>query len=53
MTGVDISEAMLAEARKKVVLLPETSITLECGDVFALRFASGEFDVTVVTPLFH
>jgi ubiquinone/menaquinone biosynthesis C-methylase UbiE len=54
VTGVDISEAMLAEARRKAtVFSSETSLALERGDVFALRFMDGEFDVALVMRLFH
>lgn len=54
LTGVDISDAMLQEAGKKLGLLPKAADTrLERGDVFALKFGDGEFDATVVWRLFH
>ncbi|HKQ03913.1 MAG TPA: class I SAM-dependent methyltransferase [Blastocatellia bacterium] len=54
LVGVDISKAMLEEAREKLVFLSsETSVRLECGDVFSLRFTDNEFEVTLVCRLFH
>ena len=52
--GVDISDEMLAEAAKKVSEIPsKPDISLERGDVFALRFHDLEFDVVVVVRLLH
>ena len=54
LIGVDISEEMLSEARKKVPLRPASTTTqLERGDVFALRFNTGQFDTAIVCRLFH
>lgn len=54
LTGVDISDAMLVEAGKKVPLLPPgVRASLEQGDVFALRFADQSFDTVLVSRLFH
>lgn len=54
ITGVDISEEMLNEARKKLTFLPkETTVLLERGDVFNLRFADAEFDLVIVFRLLH
>jgi len=54
VTGVDISEHMLEEARKNMARLsPGTVLRLERGDVFALRFGNGEFNVAVVWRLLH
>jgi len=54
LTGVDISEEMLNEARKKIHLLPQTAtVQLEQGDVFALRFEDFEFEAVIVMRLFH
>lgn len=52
--GVDISEHMLNEARSKERLGPEgATTTLERGDVVALSYPTGFFDVTIVCRLFH
>jgi ubiquinone/menaquinone biosynthesis C-methylase UbiE len=54
LTGIDISKDMLEEARKKLPLLPSTtSVALEIGDLFRLRFTDAHFDVAVVWRLFH
>ena len=54
LTGVDISEHMLIEARRKANLLsPETVLTLETGDVFALKYPDRSFQATIVWRLFH
>lgn len=54
LVGVDISEEMLKEARKKLTMLsPQTTARFEYGDIFALRFADATFDVTIVWRLFH
>ena len=54
LTGVDVSEEMLTEARKKLPLLPKhTTVSLERGDVFELRFAGAQFDLTIVCRLLH
>jgi len=52
--GVDISEEMLAEARRKLsLLLPLVSVRLEQGDVFDLPFGDCAFDTVIVFRLFH
>jgi len=54
LTGVDISEHMLTEARRRVgQLSPAATVTLETGDVFALKYPDRFFDVTIVWRLFH
>ena len=54
LVGIDISEEMLNEARKKLSLMPQdTVVVLECGDVFNLPFGQSEFDVTIVWRLLH
>lgn len=54
LTGIDISEEMLLEARKKLPLLaPRTRVILELGNVLDLRFSNQEFDVAIVCRLFH
>jgi ubiquinone/menaquinone biosynthesis C-methylase UbiE len=54
LTGVDISEAMLAEAAKRVSGLdPTTQVTLEVGDVTALKYADNTFDAAIIWRLLH
>lgn len=54
LTGVDISETMLAEAKQKLPLLPkDIPVRLEQGDVLGLRFGEAEFEVAVVWRLLH
>jgi ubiquinone/menaquinone biosynthesis C-methylase UbiE len=54
LTGVDVSEAMLEQARKNLTSLPPgISVRLERGDVLSLRFAEREFDAAIVWRLFH
>jgi ubiquinone/menaquinone biosynthesis C-methylase UbiE len=54
VVGVDVSQDMLEEAKKKLPLLRcRNAIDLIVGDVFALGFGDHEFDVTVVWRLFH
>ena len=54
IVGVDVSEDMLSEARRKLPLLPAGVVaSVERGDVFALRFADREFTHAVVWRLFH
>jgi len=54
LTGVDISEHMLAEAQRKVDQLPQaTRVTLEKGDVFALKYPDRSFDAVIVWRLLH
>jgi ubiquinone/menaquinone biosynthesis C-methylase UbiE len=54
LTGVDISEEMLQEARRNLgALMGETSASLVRGDVLDLRFGDGEFDVSIVWRLLH
>jgi ubiquinone/menaquinone biosynthesis C-methylase UbiE len=54
VTGIDVSEDMLNEARKKLSSLrPQCSVSLEQGDIFNLRFQDNNFDTTIVFRLFH
>ena len=54
LAGIDISVEMLREAAQRTCdLSGETSVTLERGDVFGLRFADGEFEATIVWRLLH
>lgn len=53
VTGVDISEDMLIKAKEKLTLLPNVSVRLEKGDVFALPFSDAVFDAVIVFRLFH
>jgi ubiquinone/menaquinone biosynthesis C-methylase UbiE len=54
VVGVDVSEDMLIEARRKLPLLPPGAEgSVERGDVFALRFNDHEFTHAVVWRLFH
>lgn len=54
LVGVDISEQMLNEAREKIALLGKnTTVRLEHGDVFHLRFSDAQFDVAIVWRLLH
>ncbi len=54
LTGIDISEAMLTEARKNLQLLDKTThVTLQKGDVFNLSFLNDSFDCILVFRLLH
>jgi ubiquinone/menaquinone biosynthesis C-methylase UbiE len=54
VVGVDVSEDMLIEARRKLPLLPAGAEgSVERGDVFALRFDDHAFTHAVVWRLFH
>jgi ubiquinone/menaquinone biosynthesis C-methylase UbiE len=54
VVGVDVSDDMLHEARRKLTSLPPGAIGgVERGDVFALRFGDGEFTHALVWRLFH
>jgi ubiquinone/menaquinone biosynthesis C-methylase UbiE len=54
LTGIDVSENMLEQARKNLHSLPAgVSVRLERGDVFSLRFSEAEFDAAIVWRLFH
>jgi ubiquinone/menaquinone biosynthesis C-methylase UbiE len=54
IVGVDISEAMLTEASKKVKTLSfKDKVSLEKGDVLNLHFNDNEFDCVIVFRLFH
>jgi SAM-dependent methyltransferase len=44
ITSVDISEASLGEARKRVQAEGITNVTFEAGDIFDLRYEPGSFD---------
>lgn len=48
VTGVDISENMLAVGRQKLEKLNITNVTLERGDSEALHFPDNSFDVVTV-----
>lgn len=51
-TGVDISEAMMAELRHKVAGF-DHRLTLQQADVTALPFADRSFDVAIAVHLLH
>jgi ubiquinone/menaquinone biosynthesis C-methylase UbiE len=54
VTGVDVSEHMLEEAKKKLPLIRSgTSVQLVRGNVLALQFADRAFEMAVVWRLFH
>ena len=54
ITGIDISDAMLLEAEKKIEDLNYAEkIKLEKGDVFNLNYQDAFFDCTIVFRLFH
>ena len=54
VVGVDVSDDMLIEARRKLPLLPPGAKgSVERGDVFALRFNDRQFTHAVVWRLFH
>jgi len=54
VVGVDVSDDMLNEARRKLTSLPPgTTGSVERGDVFALRFSDREFTHALVWRLFH
>ncbi|MDV4343754.1 methyltransferase domain-containing protein [Methanoculleus sp. YWC-01] len=44
ITSVDISEASLGEARKRVQAEGITNVTFEAGDIFDLQYEPGSFD---------
>jgi ubiquinone/menaquinone biosynthesis C-methylase UbiE len=50
-TGLDLSEAYLAEARQH--LKPYDDVALEAGNAESLPFADGSFDVVTSIYLFH
>lgn len=52
--GIDISDSMLSEARKKIENINDAErVNLEIGNVFKLRFDKKYFDLTVVFRLLH
>jgi ubiquinone/menaquinone biosynthesis C-methylase UbiE len=51
VTGIDVTPAMIVRARELVVGLP--NVTLDLGDVNALPYRGGEFDVVVTRFAFH
>jgi ubiquinone/menaquinone biosynthesis C-methylase UbiE len=54
VVGVDVSDDMLNEARRKLTSLPPGAMgRVERGDVFALRFSDREFTHALVWRLFH
>jgi ubiquinone/menaquinone biosynthesis C-methylase UbiE len=54
ITGIDISDAMLTEAEKKLQSLAYAEkIRLEKGDVFNLKYRDASFDTIIVFRLFH
>jgi len=54
LTGVDVSENMLEQARKNLTTLaPAVHAELEKGDVFNLRFDDAAFDAAIVWRLIH
>ena len=54
VVGVDVSDDMLNEARRKLTSLPPGTIgSVERGDVFALRFSDREFTHALVWRLLH
>lgn len=54
VVGVDVSDDMLTEARRKLTSLPpDTMGRLEQGDVLALRFSDREFTHALVWRLLH
>jgi ubiquinone biosynthesis O-methyltransferase len=44
VTGIDISEGMVAEAKAELEKLGYNKVTLEVGDATQLHYADGEFD---------
>ena len=53
VTAVDISDDMLAEARRRLPSLLSATKRVEHGDVFSLQFADREFDTVLVWRFFH
>lgn len=53
VTGVDISEAMLDQARMKAKELGLAACNLETGDAFALEYADDAFDSVICFRLVH
>ena len=51
--GIDLSEAMLAEAAERVALLRLDSVRLMQASVTALPFQDGQFDLVVCWRLLH
>jgi SAM-dependent methyltransferase len=51
VTGIDLTPAMIARARE--VVLGLSNVTLDTGDVNALPYSDGEFDVVVSRYAFH
>jgi phosphatidylethanolamine/phosphatidyl-N-methylethanolamine N-methyltransferase len=48
VTGVDISESMLEQARARALAMPQRSICLQLMDAERLEFADGSFDCVVL-----
>ncbi len=53
VTGVDISDDMLAKAREKAALQPRMSVRFEQGNVLALPYRDRAFDTVIVFRLLH
>lgn len=54
VVGIDISEDMLSEARKKARHFSSNgTVRLLKGDVFDIKFPNGFFDISIIFRLFH
>ena len=50
--GIDLTEAMLARARKRAAKLGVKNYRLRMGDAYALDFPDGEFDLLINNYMF-